>query len=81
MFFNDFKGSFEGKSKWTLKFTWLPKRCDLTGQRIWLTRGYYGIAMWTGPDDPAYETRWHRQTEHLIWEMKGRNEKHSKQTF
>ena len=52
-----------------LKFAWLPKTCYLTGKTIWLKKGYRMTAMWTGPDDPIFEHRWHDKIEHIIWKL------------
>jgi hypothetical protein len=67
-----YSSGFNSRAQWKLSFAFLPKTCDITGKRIWLKYGYKGQAMWTGPGDPVYETRWHDKAEHLIWEIKGR---------
>jgi len=53
-----------------LKFTFLPKQCNLTGNRIWLKYAYRINAVWTGPGTPVVETRWHNKNEHIIWKLK-----------
>jgi len=57
----------------TIKYSFalLPKRCDLSGKRIWLENGYKFTKMITGPGDPVYLYRWHNKHEHLIWKLKG----------
>ena len=61
---------FYKRATWKLKFAWLPHRCVISGQIIWLQFGYMGTAMWTGPGEPAYEYNWHTKTDHLIWCLK-----------
>lgn len=55
---------------WKLKFALLPRKCFRTRKYIWLELAYKGIAMWTGPDEPIFETQWHKKDEHLIWTLK-----------
>ena len=54
----------------TLEFAFFPKRCDISGQLIWLKYGYKLTAMWTGPGDPTFEERWHDKHEHIIWKLR-----------
>jgi hypothetical protein len=54
-----------------LKFVWLPKQCGISGKSIWLTHAYKLTAMYTGPGEPVFETRWHDRHEHLVWKIKG----------
>jgi hypothetical protein len=61
---------FYGRAKWKLKFALWPRRCEISKQRIWLTHGYEGTAMWSGPGDPVYEYKWHSKTEHIIYQLK-----------
>ena len=49
------------------KFVWIPERCNLTSKWLWLTRAYRLTAIWTGPGDPVYETRWHAKNAHIMW--------------
>lgn len=67
-----YSSGFDTRAKWKLAFVWWPSRCDITDKRLWLCMAYRGTAMWTGPGDPVYETRWHEKNEHLIWEIKGK---------
>ena len=53
-----------------LKFAWFPQSCYLTGKTIWLKKGYKMTAMWTGPDDPVFEHRWHDKNTHIMWMLK-----------
>lgn len=63
--------AFYSRAQWTEQFAWLPHRCELTGQLIWLRPAHRGQAVWTGPGDDAVEVRWHDRHEHLIWTLKG----------
>lgn len=56
---------------WELSFVWLPKRCNLTGRRIWLEWAYQGTGVLIGPGDSIFENRWHSKDEHLIFLLKG----------
>ena len=67
-FFNGVS-SFYYRAVWKPVFVWWPQRCNLTGQRIWLETAYQGEAMWTGPGTPVYEFRYHKNQEHLIWQL------------
>ena len=55
---------------WKLKFAFLPKKCILSGKTIWLEYAYVGLAMFTGPGEPIFETNWHKKDEHLLWLLK-----------
>ena len=54
----------------SLKFSWLPKRCALTGKLIWLRYGYRVTAMWSGPDEVIFEHKWHSKNAHIMWLLK-----------
>lgn len=58
---------------WELTVAWLPKRCDLTGRRIWLKEAWRGTGVLTGPGESIIEHRWHDKDEHLIFLLKGKN--------
>jgi hypothetical protein len=53
-----------------LKFAFLPKQCNLSGNRIWLKYAYRLNAVWNGPGTPVVETRWHDAHRHIIWKLK-----------
>jgi len=53
------------------KFTWLPQRCYITGNRLWLKKAYRQTAFWTGPGEPVFEYRWYEKDEFLIAKIKG----------
>lgn len=64
MFYNKCAG-------WELKFAFLPKRCDVTGRKIWLEYAYRGSAWFrVGDIDIQEEIRWHDKLEHIIWKLK-----------
>jgi len=60
------------RAKWQVQYIWWPKRCSLSGQRLWFCWAYKGVAMWTGPGEPVYETKYHSSVEHMIWLLKGK---------
>lgn len=62
---------FYNRAKWELKFSFLPRRCDISNKLCWFKYAYQGTAVWQGPGEDAIEKRWHDNTEHLIWKLKG----------
>jgi hypothetical protein len=62
--------SFYRRAVWVERFAWRPRRCNITGRRLWLTRTMMGVAMWTGPGDPVFEFKWHDYKEHTAWLLK-----------
>lgn len=52
-----------------IKFAWLPKKCYITGKRIWLKNALKRTAMWTGPGDNIFEHRWYDPQEYMIWQL------------
>jgi hypothetical protein len=57
-------------SNWQLKFAWLPHRCSLSNQFIWLKFAYCGRKIISGPGEPVFEDYWHTTAEHIIWLLK-----------
>ena len=55
---------------WERKFTWIPRRCDLTGSIIWLEWAYRGTACHQCDVTFFYEYRWRDADQHLIWVLK-----------
>jgi hypothetical protein len=53
-----------------LTFAWLPKKCHISGKRIWLKYGYRLTRMISGPGDTLFLYRWHDKNEHIIWKLK-----------
>lgn len=49
-----------------LQFLFLPRKCSLSGKLIWLTLAYKKIAMYTGPGETIFETRYYDRHEYLI---------------
>lgn len=47
-----------------------PRRCYITGKRLWLTHAYQGTAVWTGPGEPIEEHRYYDEVEYLIRKLK-----------
>lgn len=75
MFYSDFGSEidiFFSRANWSPSFALLPKRCVISGQRIWLKRGMLGVAKYTGPGDPVYEYRWVDKHQWLIQRLKGK---------
>jgi hypothetical protein len=56
---------------WEFVFSVVPRRCHLSNKLIWMRRGYRGIAMWTGPGEPAFDIRWVDRNEYLLAKIKG----------
>ena len=53
---------------WKRKFAFMPHRCKLSGNIIWLKYGMYGehsVSGWAG--SLVMEYRWHDEFEHLNW--------------
>lgn len=57
---------------WQLKLSLWPRQCYYTEKRIWFKYAYKGVAMWTGPGDPVYETRWIDRKEFIIQKLMGK---------
>jgi len=54
-----------------LTFAWMPKRCHISGKRIWLKYGYKLTATWRAGDiDFVSEHRWHDRDSHILWRLK-----------
>jgi hypothetical protein len=68
---NDLRSSFYGRARWYLKTSWIPQRCDQSGQWLWLCKAYQGEATWTGPGDPIIETRWLSRAEFTRFALTG----------
>jgi len=64
-------GSFYIRAEWKLcRIAW-PKRCEISGRRLWPgTLAYRGRAVWTGPRTPVVEEHWHDRQEHIVWQLK-----------
>ena len=47
-----------------------PRRCHITGRRLWLTHAYKGTAVWTGPGENVVEVRYYDKIDYLIRKLK-----------
>jgi len=69
---------FDQAPVWQLKFVLWPRRCSISGRRIFLEWAYRGIATRVGMveiifhpmDEIQHEIHWHNNVEHLIWRLK-----------
>lgn len=52
------------------KFVLWPKRCYLSGKVIWFEHAFKQTAMWTGPGDAVFESRWYDRDEFLVNRIK-----------
>ena len=62
---------FDRVSTTNLKFTFLPRRCYISGKYIWLKHAYRKTATYTGPGEPVHEHRWYDKKEFLVARLKG----------
>jgi hypothetical protein len=53
-----------------LKWLLWPRRCQVSGRWMWLTRAWHARYIITGPGDPAIWVRWYSTTEYLILKLK-----------
>jgi len=68
---SDREALFYIRARWELRRIIWPKRCEITGRRLWPgTLAYRGRAVYTGPGSDAVETRWHNKKEHILWQLK-----------
>lgn len=71
MFYN-VDSSFLSRAQWNLRFCLIPRRCRVNKKSIWLRYAYRGVAMWTGPGEPAYEVHWVSKEEFLFGRIAGK---------
>jgi hypothetical protein len=55
---------------WKRKFAFMPHRCKLSGNIIWLKYGMHGEHSMSGWTGKLIEYRWHDENEHLNWVIK-----------
>ena len=68
---SDSDALFYIRAEWQLRRVWWPQRCEISRRRLWPgTWAYRGRAMYTGPGEPVFETRWHDCSEHIMWQLK-----------
>jgi hypothetical protein len=60
-----------GQYHWYEKFAFLPKKCSITGKRIWLRKGMKGVRMITGPGTPVFLYKWIDSKQFLLERLKG----------
>lgn len=60
---------YDSRIYWQYKFSWIPRRCDLTLKLIWLKYGYHGQKLLCGPGEPVMLEYWHDKYEHLVWTL------------
>ena len=64
------KVAFYNKADWKLKFVFFPKKCSISGKKLWLEYAYRGASVLAGPTDSIIDYKWHDKLEHLIWLLK-----------
>jgi hypothetical protein len=60
-----------GEIYWYEKFVFLPKKCCITGKKIWLKKAMKGVRMITGPGDPVFIYSWMDSKQFLLEKLKG----------
>lgn len=65
-----FQHSITNRISWKLKYSFLPRRCNLSNELIWLKYAYKGTELITGPGEPVVNYYWHSVHEHIIWILK-----------
>ncbi len=55
---------------WELKFCWFPKKCFLSGKKLWGKRAYKGLLYIHGPGEPVIDVYWIDKKEYLFWKIK-----------
>jgi hypothetical protein len=53
------------------KISWRPRRCFLSGKKLWLRRCVVVTSMVTGPGSPAFDDFWCDPKEFLLSEIRG----------
>lgn len=56
-----------------VKTSLLPRRCYLSGKKLWLKRCRVIYTILTGPGDAIYETYWCDPAEFLLYELRRTN--------
>ena len=57
---------------WDLKLCILPKKCHLSGKKLWGKKAYKGIRWIHGPGEPIEEIYWIERSEFMFWNLRGR---------
>lgn len=56
---------------WEYKLCWLPRRCFLSGKKLWGKQAYVGVRYIHGPGKPIEDVYWISKEEFIIWKLKG----------
>lgn len=64
---NDFLDRAEIKLMWS----WLPRRCAITGEWLCFDLCYRARRIYTGPGEPVVEDRWYEKHNFLMLRLKG----------
>jgi len=65
------KVAFYNRADWKLAFVFFPKKCSISGKKLWLCYAYMGTAnYYAGDAGSVVEHKWHDKLEHLIWLLK-----------
>jgi hypothetical protein len=62
--------SFDQRAEFKLVFLLWPRRCEITGKRLWLTHAYKGTCVRTGHGEPVEEHRYYDEVEFIIRKLK-----------
>lgn len=54
------------------KRSWLPRRCFLSGKKIWLKKCVVVTSMITGPGEPLFDSYWCDAKEFFLNEFRGK---------
>lgn len=61
---------FLSRVRWRESFAWLPHRCFITREWIWLRRACQGIAVYRRGDlDFITESHWAKMDEFIVWKL------------
>jgi hypothetical protein len=58
------------ESVWEYEFAWLPHKCDVSGERIWLEYAYRGTRTIVHKCEPVNIRVWLTPVEYLIKKIK-----------
>lgn len=61
---------FNNRAEFKSMYLFWPRRCYISGKRLWLTHVYQGTAVWHGPGTPLEEHRYYDKAEYLMWTLK-----------
>ena len=64
--------SIQRRTYWSLRFSWLPRRCILSKKIIWLQRAYRGDSIIKYEPDMPPISFWVRRDEYLMAILKGK---------